>query len=219
MTGKGRKPFALLAALLAALRWAPLPFRRRDSRTRLSSLWATGVNGRHPRAGRGGFLGMPPAVRRAGTHRRTLRISNEDKGAVDVRLKEVVLPYGDEEALAYLDALRIRVTDGDTVLYDGAYTRIAEEGGLALTVKELPRGSSHTFGIELYCSFGYTGEPIGLQVRWDWEASPAAVTNDVPAPEQPVWVLVSVCVAGGLVILCGVLGALNLTKRTKKKTD
>lgn len=56
-------------------------------------------------------------------------------------------------------------------------------------------------------------------MRWDWEASPAAVTNDVPAPEQPVWVLVSVCVAGGLVILCGVLGALNLTKRTKKKTD
>lgn len=219
MTGNGRKPFALLAALLAAFALGSSAVSAEELADKAFVVVGDGVNGVIPEPDAAAFWECPLLSAGQGRTDGTLRISNEDKGAVDVRLKEVVLPYGDEEALAYLDALRIRVTDGDTVLYDGAYTRIAEEGGLALTVKELPRGSSHTFGIELYCSFGYTGEPIGLQVRWDWEASPAAVTNDVPAPEQPVWVLVSVCVAGGLVILCGVLGALNLTKRTKKKTD
>lgn len=218
MTGKGRKRLCLLAAVLAALALGSFAVPAEELVDKAFVIVGDGVNGVIPEPDAAAFWECPMLSAGQARTDGQLRITNDDKAAVDVRLKDVVLPYGDEEALAYLDALRIRVTDGDTVLYDGAYTRIAEEGGLELTVQELPRGSTRTFGIELYCSFAYTGQPIGTQVRWDWEASPSAVTNDVPAPEQPIWVLVSVCVAGGLVILCGVLGALNLTKLSKKKT-
>lgn len=157
-------------------------------------------------------------VLRAGEAREngTLRIVNEDKAAVDVWLRAVTLPYDDAEALTYLNALRLRITDGETVVYDGPYTRVADGDGLQLRQDALPRGAQKDYQVGLYCDFAYTGDPIPCVVEWDIQASPSVIRDDIPAPKQPVWVLVTVCVAGALVILCAVLGATNLTKKRRE---
>ena len=101
-------------------------------------------------------------VLRAGEAREDgiLRFVNEDKAAVDVWIRAVELPYDDEEALAYLSALRLRITDGETVLYDGPYTRAADEGGIRLRQDALARDSQKEYRVALYCDFAYTGEPV-----------------------------------------------------------
>lgn len=164
----------------------------------------------------GAFWEAPSLTAGQGMENGRLRFVNEDKAAVDMRLKAVVLPYGDEEALAYLSALRIRVAQGDRVLYEGPYSRIADADGLVIEEKQIARGESREFAISLYCAFTYTGEPVDASVRWDFEASPAAAEDTIPAPQQPVWVLVLLCVAGALVILCAVMGILGVTRRRKK---
>lgn len=162
------------------------------------------------------FLESP--VLRAGEAREDgiLRFVNEDKAAVDVWIRAVELPYDDEEALAYLSALRLRITDGETVLYDGPYTRAADEGGIRLRQNALARGSQKEYRVALYCDFAYTGEPVPCVVDWDVQATPSVIRDDIPAPKQPVWVLVTIGVAGALAILCAVLGATNLTKKRKE---
>lgn len=82
---------------------------------------------------------------------------------MDVWIRAVELPYDDEEALAYLSALRLRITDGETVLYDGPYTRAADEGGIRLRQDALARGSQKEYRVALYCDFAYTGEPGSLR--------------------------------------------------------
>ena len=131
-------------------------------------------------------------------------------------LRAVELPYDDEEALAYLSALRLRITDGETVLYDGPYTRAADEGGIRLRQDALARDSQKEYRVALYCDFAYTGEPVPCVVDWDVQATPSVIRDDIPAPKQPVWVLVTIGVAGALAILCAVLGATNLTKKRKE---
>lgn len=87
-------------------------------------------------------------VLRAGEAREDgiLRFVNEDKAAVDVWIRAVELPYDDEEALAYLSALRLRITDGETVLYDGPYTRAADEGGIRLRQDAWPEAPRRNTG-------------------------------------------------------------------------
>lgn len=80
----------------------------------------------------------------------------------------------------------------------------------------LARGSQKEYRVALYCDFAYTGEPVPCVVDWDVQATPSVIRDDIPAPKQPVWVLVTIGVAGALAILCAVLGATNLTKKRKE---
>lgn len=149
----------------------------------------------------------------------TLTFVNEDKGAVDLKLKAVTLPYDDPQALAYLDALRIRVSRGNTVLYDGPYSRIAEKNGLVIEEKDVPRGGKRSFTIDLFCSFAYEEDPatVTAAVEWSFTASPSTAADTPSASGQSTWVLVAMSVAAGLVILCGIVGALNLTQKRRNR--
>lgn len=94
--------------------------------------------------------------------------------------------------------------------------KAADEGGIRLRQDALARGSQKEYRVALYCDFAYTGEPVPCVVDWDVQATPSVIRDDIPAPKQPVWVLVTIGVAGALAILCAVLGATNLTKKRKE---
>lgn len=145
-----------------------------------------------------------------------LRLANEAGTAMDIRLKSVELPYGNDEALAYLDALRLRITDGDDVVYDGDYSRVMDGDGLNIQVAGLAAGEEKRLNVALYCDFRYEGDPqqTAVQVNWLFEAVSAEEAPGVDSPGTSGWLLVLLCVAGGLVILCVVVGALNLTRRS-----
>ncbi len=74
-------------------------------------------------------------------------------------------------------------TQGETVLYDGAYSRIAEEGGLKLSVENLQPGEVREYTVSLYCDFTYEGDPsmTAQQVYWRFQAS----STYTVAPEAP----------------------------------
>ena len=161
-------------------------------------------------------------VRRAGT----LRLVNAGDKAVNFRLSQIDLPYGNVEALTYLDALRITVTEGETVLYDGTYSRIADSDGLQLEMENWQPGSERVLTIRLRCEFGYAGEPETVSVPISWAFSASYQTGDgepslptTPALEEkkPVASFIISCVAGGLVILCAVAGAVGVTVRYKRR--
>lgn len=147
-----------------------------------------------------------------------LRLANQAGMAMDIRLKSVELPYGNDEALAYLDALRLRITDGDGVVYDGDYSRVMDGDGLEIEAN-LAAGEEKLLHVALYCDFRYEGDPqqTAVQVNWLFEAVTAQEAPGVDSPAASVWVLVLVCVAGGLIILCAVAGALNLTRRSASR--
>lgn len=109
------------------------------------------------------FWGVPCAAGWGGSEDGILRFVNEDKAAVDVWIRAVELPYDDEEALAYLSALRLRITDGETVLYDGPYTRAADEGGIRLRA-------------------GCPGQRLPEGYRWRCTA-----ISPIPASRFPAW--------------------------------
>ena len=66
----------------------------------------------------------------AGQTRRNggLTLINHSLGPVKVALDSVQFPYDNEEALTYLNALHLTIRDGDQVLYDGAFSRLGDDG-------------------------------------------------------------------------------------------
>ncbi len=60
----------------------------------------------------------------------TITLSNTTDTEQTVALDYVELPFDNANALIYLNHLNITVCEGETVLYDGPYSRINDEGGL-----------------------------------------------------------------------------------------
>ena len=237
-----------------------------------------------------------------------LRLVNNSTLPVNLTLQEIALPYGDENALTYLDHLRIVVaqrseatasaeevvaplsttappetqpatepaatdptdtavadetlpedtqdtaavettaepgtdgtasptvetapeetaapqpwTQGETILYDGPYSRIAEEGGLELSVENLQPGEVREYTISLYCDFTYEGDPslITQQVHWRFQASSSyTVAPEAPSPWDNPALPIVLGTAGGLMVLA-ILGAVirSLVLRRRRKKD
>ena len=148
----------------------------------------------------------------------TLRIINGTAQTLDILLAEIGLPYGDQEALAYLDAVWITIRDGSSVLYDGTYSRIAEPGGLALRVEDLLPGAGVTLSVALHCSFRYEGESdrLGASIPWVFAAAEALPSDQVSPPSTPVWAVILLATAVVLVAVCAVLGTVGITRRTRR---
>lgn len=109
----------------------------------------------------------------AGQTRRngSLTFINRSLGSVTVALTDVQLPYADAAALAYLGALRLTIRDGDRVLYDGAFSRLNDDG-LTEPVT-VTGGETRRLSVELSCDFAYEGAAsCGEQVLyWNWGTS------------------------------------------------
>ncbi len=162
-------------------------------------------------------------ARKAGT----LRLRNDSSSAIHFQLKEIQLPYGDNAALAYLDALRITVTEGEQTLYDGPYSRIADEGGLKLDMKDWAPGAVRELSIALRCSFAYEGDPAqaSKEISWVFAVSaPGSQDNSAdmstvqpPADEKADMVtIVIVCVAGARLLLCVAAGVVSFVRKRRR---
>lgn len=92
----------------------------------------------------------------------TLTIKSEIDGDAVIDMTSIGLPYGDEAAFEYLNALHLSVTDAEgKIIYDGSYAHIADlnkEGKLDTIHITLKGGESVTYNIALSCDFGFTGK-------------------------------------------------------------
>ena len=114
-------------------------------------------------------------------------------------------------------------TQGETILYDGPYSRIAEEGGLELSVENLQPGEVREYTVSLYCDFTYEGDPslITQQVHWRFQASSSyTVAPEAPSPWDNPALPIVLGTAGGLMVLA-ILGAVirSLVLRRRRKKD
>lgn len=141
-----------------------------------------------------------------------LTVFNSTDRTAKVRLVEIELPYGDEEALTYLNALTLTVKQGDTVLYDGPYVRVGDWKPAEVSL--LPE-ERLTWDVTLRCAFSYTGEAaVGSPIVWNFDA---ALTGDAPnqlqQPEQPVLAAVLLGIAVAAILACAIIGGIRWMRR------
>ncbi len=147
-----------------------------------------------------------------------LTIVNESGEDETIALLRVELPYDDTAALTYLDALHLKVEQGDTIVYDGTYSRVMDkEGGLQLAAFDLENGGSETYTITLSCDFNYTGAAaVPSPLTWRFGASVASRSGGVKLPG----VLAVVYVSGGILVLCAILAVVGSRRhRPRQRGD
>lgn len=115
----------------------------------------------------------------------TVTLTNLTENETRLALSYVELPFDNTDALTYLNHLNITVREGDAVLYDGAYSRINDEGGLAFAYTLSP-GQSVTLTVDLrrdYAPLAVTGFESGAAIEWKFRSIRETVT-DPAAPSQ-----------------------------------
>lgn len=123
----------------------------------------------------------------------TLQFTNRAAWSAQVGLL-VTLPYDNTAALGYLNYVRIRVVrDDGTVVYDGPYCRIADNGRLDDGYVCAP-DRTVSYSISLWCAYDYAGD---LSAESDGIAWQIAVSEhhaghggeQAPSTPSEVWVL------------------------------
>ena len=119
----------------------------------------------------------------------TLTLRNLTDEEANIALEYVALPYGNSNALIYLNHLNITVREGDTVLYDGPYTRINDENGLKLDYTLAPN-QAVVLTVDLrrdYMPIAVTGFENGTMIDWKFVNVKNIVIDPNPtAPSQTV---------------------------------
>ncbi len=98
----------------------------------------------------------------------TLTLVNHTQTTRTISLDTVKLPYENETSLRYLNHLILRVTEGETVLFDGPYSTINDTNGLLLN-RELAAGQSSVLTISLYCDYTCPDEGLAEGEWLDWQ--------------------------------------------------
>lgn len=136
----------------------------------------------------------------------TLTVRNSTTTEQKIGLRTVELPYDNEEALRYLNHVYVTVRDGDTVLYEGAYSGINDDRDFTLNTL-LPANAQITYSIDLRCDYTYAGEGLAEDDLIEWEfyavTETANETESTPFSDQA---LLEVLLACGIaaVLLVGV---------------
>lgn len=161
----------------------------------------------------------------------TLRLVNNSSKSVDFELSEIVLPYDNVEALTYLDDLWITIKEGDAVLYDNTYSRIAGEDGLSIKMEKWAPGSERVLSIWMECPFTYDGgnpsEILEGGIAWDFRldytetvvTEPSSTPSEVsqgPVKQEDMAQLI-LYIAIGLIGVCLVAGIVSVVVRQLKK--
>lgn len=146
----------------------------------------------------------------------SLILHNTTGKTQNIELETVELPYENEAALRYLDHLTITVSNGNTVLYKGPYSRINEDESFVMKA-ELPTDNQIVFNISLSCDYQYTGAGFGANdlIQWKFRAEVPdngegnASTDNTESFANPT--LLQVALAAGLSIL--LLASITLYRR------
>lgn len=162
----------------------------------------------------------------------TLRLVNNSTKTVDFSLSEIVLPYGNLAALTYLDDLWITIKEGDAVVYENTYSRIAGENGFSIHMEQWAPGSERVFSIWMECPFTYDGgKPSDIMegiITWDFKLEytvPVVTTQPSSAPSEvsqgPVkqedTAEMILYIAIGVIGVCLLLGIVSVVVRQLRK--
>ena len=153
-------------------------------------------------------------------------LKNQSTMAADFTLTGVGLPYGNTEALTYLDAVTLHLSDGERELYNGPFTRLSE--GEAIRVTNVAPGEERHLAVSVSCAFSYKGNvPSYTSMVWTFtpELSDPAASATTPYttgydplhPKKTVnWLLLAE-IAGALVLATGGAGLCVWAYRKCKK--
>ncbi|MBQ6830780.1 MAG: hypothetical protein IJO59_06645 [Clostridia bacterium] len=116
----------------------------------------------------------------------TLTLVNDTDITRDIYFDCVKFPYQDEHALAYLNHLFITVNEGETVLYDGAYSCINNENVKPKLGAVLAPHASCSYTITLRCDYTYVEaeEPDREILEWIFGVQ-AQPTSDFINDDEP----------------------------------
>ena len=155
-----------------------------------------------------------------------ITLKNEADRAVDFALTSVRLPYGNEAALAYLDAVTLVIKQGEQEVYHGPFTRIMDADRAPIAFAGVKPGESRTLELSVSCDFTYTGAiPSYESIVWTFEPTvELSVTQPTGTPIQPMpvtdWTKIAeiLAIGFGVMVLAGVLIAvLPLIRKKKNK--
>lgn len=125
-----------------------------------------------------------PLLPAGGVHQPgTLTLRNSTQNTIHLYLDAITLPYGDEEALDYYAALQITVREGNTILYQGAYSRINDDPYTVRTDFLLEPGQSRVWEISLSCPFTYSGDVRQFSQPCVWNFRATARTRQTGSSE------------------------------------
>lgn len=151
-----------------------------------------------------------------------LTLENTTAEAVTLSLSSIGFPYDDTDQMAYLDALQLEIRQGDTLLYNGAYSSVTS--GAPVIQAELEPGGTASYTISLSCPFRYTGSLSQHPVMaWTFDSrmtvsSDTEENNETPGGGLSMKsVAVIVCLAGAALFL--VLFIVLLVKLVRQKRE
>ncbi len=155
-----------------------------------------------------------------------LTLKNEADRAVNFTLTSVSLPYDNEEALAYLDAVTLVITQGDREIYRAPFTHIMDADRAPIVFSGVQPGESRELHLSIACDFTYSGSvPSYESLVWTFESSvEPLVTQPSSAPIQPVpatdWTMIAKITAmafGVLVLTCVLVAVVRLIRKKIKR--
>lgn len=133
-----------------------------------------------------------------------LKVKNNTRRTVDIRVSHIELPYDNKEALEYLDSVTLTVKQFGQVIYSRPYTRVNDSDGLQLTFSAMKPGEELEVELGISCAYDYKGEKPPFQsIVWSFDVVdiPPSTTTPPPEPNVPLDPdlirLLLICVAGG----------------------
>ncbi len=144
----------------------------------------------------------------------TLTLVNHTQTTRTISLDTVKLPYENETSLRYLNHLILRVTEGETVLFNGPYSTINDTNGLLLH-RKLAAGESSVFTISLYCDYTCPDKGLaeGEWLDWQFYTFTETVKPTVERFKDPALLEVAIAAGAAGLLLAGVLLFDKLRKR------
>lgn len=139
---------------------------------------------------------------------------NRTASAQQLGLKTVVLPYDNEDALRYLNHVNLTVMSGNTVLYDGPYSRINDDPTFKLSA-DLEPGDWVGFTIRMRCDFAYNGEGLADNEVIQWQFYTLSQAEDTGNEGFSDPALLEVTLACGIAVI--VLAGIFLYDRYRKR--
>lgn len=157
-----------------------------------------------------------------------ITLKNAADRTVDFTLASVSLPYGDTEALTYLDAVTLVIEQDGSEVYRGPFTRLMDHDRAPITVTDVPAGESRELHMTVSCAFTYTGSvPSYESLVWTFEPTfePKATvpTSPLSDPEPTVdWTMVATIAGvmlGALVLTCVAVMLVRLFGKRRSKHE
>lgn len=87
----------------------------------------------------------------------TITLRNDSDRPVDFVLTSVSLPYDNEAALTYLDAVTVSIKKGDTLLYHDTFTHLMDAERPEIRLSDVLPGEQAQLTLAIACAYTYTG--------------------------------------------------------------